>query len=71
MLAAIQELEEKRKYLLGRIEYLEATLEKIKFNEGELDEDFCTEQIDLHEHTLAGYRTELQQIESKLAAESD
>jgi hypothetical protein len=43
MSAAIQELEEKRQYLLGCIEYLEATIEKYKTNEGELDEDFCKE----------------------------
>jgi hypothetical protein len=67
MSAAIQELEEKRKYILGRIEYLEATIEKYKTNEGKLEEDFCKEQIDLNEHSLAGYRAELQQIESELA----
>lgn len=71
MLAAIQDLEEKKKYLLGCIEYLEATIEKYKTNEGDLDEEFCKEQIDFHEHCLAGYRTELHQIESELAALSD
>lgn len=65
---AIEELEEKRKYTLGRIEYLEATIDKYKSNEGELDEDFCKEQIDLNEHSLIGYRRELYQIESELAS---
>ncbi len=68
MSAAIQELEEKRQYLLGCIEYLEATIEKYKTNEGGLDEDFCNEQIDFHEHSLTAYRRELYQIESELAA---
>ena len=68
MSAAIQELEEKRKYTLGRIEYLEVTSEKYKTNEGGLDEDFCKVQIDFHEHSLIGYRRELYQIESELAA---
>ncbi|HXE96872.1 MAG TPA: hypothetical protein VN642_10730 [Dongiaceae bacterium] len=68
MSATIDELEAKRKYLLGRIEYLEATIDKYKANEGELEEDFCKEQIDFHEHSLAAYRTELHQIESELAA---
>jgi hypothetical protein len=67
MSAAIKELEEKRKYIIGRIEYLEATIGKYKTNEGELEEDFCKEQIDLSEHSIAGYRTELHQIETELA----
>lgn len=68
MSASIQELEEKRTYTLGRIEYLEATIDKFKINEGELEEEFCKEQIEFHEHSLAGYRTEFQQIESELVA---
>ena len=67
MTAAIQELEEKRKYLLGCIEYLEATIDKIKINEGELEEEYCKEQIDFNEHSIAGYRSELMQIEADLA----
>jgi hypothetical protein len=67
MSVAIQELEDKRKYLIGCIEYLEATIDKFKINEGELEEDYCKEQIDFNEHSIAGYRTELLQIESKLA----
>jgi len=67
MSAVIQELKEKRTYCLGRIEYLEAAINKLKTNEGELEEDFCKEQIEFHEHSLAGYRTELRQIESELA----
>jgi hypothetical protein len=62
----IKELEEKRKYLIGCIEYLEATIEKFKTNEGELEEDFCREQIDFNEQKIASCRYELHQIESRL-----
>ena len=68
MATAIQELEEKRKYTLERIEYIEATIKKYKTNEGELDEEYCKEQIDFLEHGLIGYRRELYQIEAKLTA---
>lgn len=66
MSTSVQELEEKRKYTLGRIDYIEAAIKKYKINEGELDEEFCKEQIDFHEHSLIGYRRELFQIESQL-----
>lgn len=71
MTAAIQALEEKRKYLLGCIEYLEVTVEKFKANEGELEENYCKEQIDFNVHSIAGYRTELHQIEADLAVLGD
>ncbi len=71
MALIIQELEDKKKYLVGRIEYLEATIEKYKTNEGKLEEDYCKEQIDLNEHSIAGYRAELHQIEADLAVLSD
>ena len=67
MTASIHALEEKRKYLIGRIEYLEATVAKYKTNEGALEEGFCKEQIELNEHSIAGYRSELLQVESELA----
>lgn len=68
MSATIQELQEKRKYLVGCIEYLEVTIKKYESNEGELEENYCKEQIDFNEHSIAGYRAELHQIESELAA---
>jgi hypothetical protein len=71
MSTAIQELQEKKKYLVVCIEYLEATIEKYKFNEGELEESYCKEQIDFIDHSIAGYRTELHQIESELAVLSN
>lgn len=71
MSTSIQELQEKRRYLIGCIEYLEATIEKYKSNEGGLEEDYCQEQIDFNEHSIAGYRAELHQIESALAVLTD
>jgi hypothetical protein len=71
MMATIQELEEKRKYLIGCIEYLKVTIEKIKTNDGELEEDYCIEQIDFNEHSIAGYQNELHQIESEIAGLSE
>lgn len=71
MKAAIQELEDKRKHLMGCIEYLEVAIEKLKTNAGDLEEDYCKEQIDFNEHSIAGYRTELHHIEADLAVLSD
>jgi hypothetical protein len=54
MSAAIKELEEKRTYLLGRIEYLEASIEKYKTNEGELEEDFSMNRLIFMNTALQG-----------------
>lgn len=67
----IQNLETKRSYILGCIEYLEVTTEKLKNNDGGLEEDYCKEQIDFNEHSIAGYRTELNKIEAELAELSE
>jgi hypothetical protein len=68
MSIAIQDLEVKKEYVLGRIIYLESMVTGYQNNSKGLSEDICKRQISISEQSIAKYRTKIHNIDGALAA---